>query len=934
MPSYVLPQVLVFQEFTSAVAATLQPLFACIVGEQFSLHRYSVPAEKATIEVASSYDPTVEQCFTWPGRPPGGVVDFSYTRVFFDNALLQYFHDPSGDGSVITAVGPGKNRIRAQSKIFQTANGFSRSAELLRDVMVGDAIKITASACGSPIIFKSRIVGLVADTLAAIVGAATSDTSNQVALIASASGSQTDGPGNEVIIDSVSGVSYDGLATGDPVEVYTVEVIGGSTAGDATTAILKVTSASGRDNQAAVTPAAFASPTAIGTRGLTVTFNNDGSSSSGGPVDQVDLLIGQIFTIHVQQAFTPPVPASGGVYNGPSDTTYIATVTRGGKFTSVDKPQVTISTTTGIDLSGPTDVTASGVFVPIGTQGVTLKFTGAALDKNDRYYVEVTAAKPGAVRTLVLANNLPDGLLGECAVGSSSSSSSGAAPDLDVTLYIEKNIEVTEDRTGFAPLVNWTQTETEICIEAGIISYDSSWQSGGVLEPLPVEDGIIFVQHRDRLSDNCNTVGTASQVSDVPTLLGTVDPDNPLAFATFKALENSNGMTVKFLGVCSHSPLTLDDWLAALDILVGRDDVYSLVPLSQDITVLQAFQAHCDAESTPENGRWRICWLNMAAQPVIAIDAVSANPGGGPILATIQPDPGTPGHPNIIVEATGETFLTKGVRPKDTVRALYTSDGFGNLTYTEFTVDEVLNEETIRLVSGPSTPVNVPSKIEIWRTLSKTELATNLATFPGLFSDRRAYLVWPDLVGDGGVTFPGYFLCAALAGLRSGVLPHQGLTNVSISGFDDLSRTTEFFSASQLNIMAGSGYWIVTQDPNDGTIFTRHQLSTGDQAELSQKEQSITTNLDSISYLFLNAMKPFIGRGNVTDTMINILRGEITAVITQLSNTINVDRLGPQIITAKIIDLAPSPTLQDRVICHISVQLPFPLNNLELHLIA
>lgn len=936
MPNYVLPQVLVFQEFATVPTAALQPLLACIVGEQFSLHRYSDAAEKPTILVDSSYDPSVETCYNWPGRPAGGIVDQSYTRVFMDNALLQYFHDPSGDADVITAVGPFKNRIRAQSLIWADGNGFTRDVSLLRDVKPGDSIKILASACGNPVVYNSSVVGLAADTIAAIVGAATADSGNTGTLVLATSHAQIAGKHNDVEILSASGASYDGLADGNPIETYTVEVIGGSVGGDATTAILKITSASGNDDVAATTPAAFSAPTAIGTRGLTATFTTGGSSSSGGaPVSPNDFLIGQKWTVHVTQAFTPPTEASGGVYVGPSDTTYVVTVTKGGKFAGT-QPQITVSTTTGIDLSGPTTVTTSGGAVLAGTQGVTIAFTGTELNKGDRYYIPATATKPGAIRTLILANTLPASLRGECPLpgSSSSSSSSGANPDLDVTLYIKKNIEVTEDRIGFAPLVNWTQTQGEICIEDSIVSYDSSWEIGGVPQPLPVMDGAIYVQHRDRISDHCSIVGTITDVSELPAALGTVDPDNPLAFGVFKALSNAGGQPVKYLGVCgSASGLVLNDWLTALNILVGRDDVYGLAPLTQDLEVLQAFQAHCDDQSSPENGRWRVCWLNRAAEQPVPIYTEEIG-NTNPLLATIVQDPDVPPPAYIDVESGGAEFITKGVQPGDTVRALYTSDGFGNLSYTEFTVDLVLNQDTIRLLSGPAAPVNVPSKIEIWRTLSPDALAANLATYPGVFSDRRAYLVWPDIVGDAGVTFPGYFLCAALSGLRSGVLPQQGLTNVSVSGFDDLSRTTVLFSAAQLNVMAASGYWIVTQDPNDGTVFTRHQLSTGNQADLNQKEQSITTNLDSISYLFLNRMKPFIGQGNVTPTMINILQGEIIAVIAQLSNTVTIDRLGPQIITAKIQDLAPHPTLLDRIVCHIAVTLPFPLNNLELHLIA
>lgn len=931
MATYVLPQVQVFQDFIEAPASAVATLNACIVGPQFNLFRYDDADEKPGIKVSNDYDPDDETCFGWPGRVAGGVVDPDYTKVFFENALLQYFHDPAGDSSPVNWVAPGKNRIRASQQIFKTANGYTRSAGLLRDVKVGDAVQLIASACAEPVTFESTVIALIADTIAAIVDAATPDVGNQTTLVAGVTDAQTGGDTNHVLVQSTDGTAYNGLAQGNPVETYTVEVIGGSSGGDATTAILKVTSASGNDNVPVLTPSAFGSPTPVGTRGLEVTFNNNGTESSGTPADLDDFLLGQKWQFTVTQAFTPSVGASGGAYAGIQDTTYIVTVSLGGKFADATLPQITVSTTTGVDVSGPTNVTGSGDAIPIGTQGVHITFTGAALDKGDRYYIPVVAEAPGAVRTLALATNLPDALRGECS--SSSSSSAGPAPDLDLTLYIKKNLEVTEDRVGEAPLVNWIQSPTEICLEAGIEAFDAEWQSGGILYPLPVKGGAIYVQHRDLVGTNCNTVGEATDVSGVPDALGVVHPDNPLAFGVFKALENSNGVAVKYLNVCSTTmPLDLEDWLAAIEVLVGRDDVYSLVPLTTQRDVLDAFVAHAESESTPVNGRWRIAWLNMLAQPVLDIYSSLAN--DEPILATITDDPDTSGVQNTLVQATGAKFLTAGVRSGDTLRYNYTTDGFGNDSYSESQIDQVLNDESLRLLSGPTAPVNVPSKVEVWRTLTKTELAEELATYPGLYSSRRAYLVWPDVVGNAGLTFAGYFLCAALAGLRSGVLPQQGLTNVEILGFDDLSRTGEFFSANQLNIMAGSGYWIVIQDPNTGVVYTRQELSTGNQLDLNTKEQMITTNLDSISYTFLNRLKIYIGRGNVTPTMINLLRGVIQGVITELSNTILIDRLGPQIITGIITQLAPHPTLRDRVICYVSLDLPEPLNNIDLHLIV
>jgi hypothetical protein len=81
-------------------------------------------------------------------------------------------------------------------------------------------------------------------------------------------------------------------------------------------------------------------------------------------------------------------------------------------------------------------------------------------------------------------------------------------------------------------------------------------------------------------------------------------------------------------------------------------------------------------------------------------------------------------------------------------------------------------------------------------------------------------------------------------------------------------------------------------------------------------------------------MKQFIGRGNVTPAMLDIIRGEILAVTALLKNTIVSNRIGPQVLNAEIKELDVHPTLRDRVVARIELELPFPLNNIELHLVA
>lgn len=104
MPDYVLPQALIYQEFKLVPTALTEPLRACPIGPQYALFRYSDSDEKALIKVTENYNPDADESYLWPGRPAGGVVDFDYTRLFIDDALLQYYNDPGGDASVIQSV--------------------------------------------------------------------------------------------------------------------------------------------------------------------------------------------------------------------------------------------------------------------------------------------------------------------------------------------------------------------------------------------------------------------------------------------------------------------------------------------------------------------------------------------------------------------------------------------------------------------------------------------------------------------------------------------------------------------------------------------------------------------------------------------------------------------------------------------------------------
>lgn len=941
MAAYVKPQPAVYQEFVIAPSLITQNLRPVIIGPDYQLVRYSEAGEKA-LGLLGAYVPDDETCYSWPNREAGAVVDQDATRVFIDDALLQYFSSASVSGASIEAsfcdptYGGYKNRIRANFNWAANGSSYPRVSALLnRDVKVGDTILIQGSVDGSVVEHLTYVSGLIYDQTASVIDAPEADAVNQVASTASASAAQTAGEENNVDIASASAASYDGLADGDVSEVYTIEVLtGGDPSDSGNLPLLKVTSASGNDDDLAVVPEVFDTPTSIGSRGLTVIFSTSSGSSSSPGADQSVFVAGQTWEVTVTGAFTVSAASASGTYTGPSDTIYIVEVVTGGLWSN--SPKIQVSTNTGIDASSGLhtlqpavegDDSLGSAAVAIGNYGVSISFDESGLVKGDRFYISATAAANAAVKTLSLGKNLPAGLLGLDEDGDCDT-----APSLTVTLYIKKNIEVSENRTGYAPVVNFRTNATQVCLNSGILAYDSSWtDAGGEMAALPVKGGTAYAEYRAFRQEYVRSVNSIQDVGDAADAFAALDSGNPLAYGVQKALANANGATVLFVAVADNS---IESWARAAGLLEQRSDTYAIAPMTFDRAVRDLFQAHAESMSGPLVGRWRrIYGVGEAASDKQILAA-----SGSPLLATISDDPEADGTQYTFVEATNTTsalnFTDAGVKAGDILRISYRTDGFGVATYSEYAIDAVLSDDSVRLVDGPDVPSSVASRFEVWRTLSAADIAQEVATDSGSFGSSRMVNIWPDYIDAAGETVPGYYLGAAIAGAVGGVVPQQGLTNVEISGFDAVPRTTDTFTEDQLDTMGAAGTWIVTQDPATGKIYTRHALTT-DMSLLEKREEAIGRNFDAISFTCLNTIAPYTGVANITPSLIAEVETNLKDILEYLSSPgTATSTLGPQIISYEILEIAQHPVLKDRLVMRVKPELPYPLNDPELHLIV
>jgi hypothetical protein len=931
--AYVLPQVLVFQEFTQLPTAITEPLRAHISGGNAELFRYDESDEKTQI-LLGAYDKDNDTDYLWPNRPTGGIVDQTYVKLWGDDVLLQYFEDLIGVDDTMVPVAGYNNRVQSAATNFKAntfgATTYARDAALLdRDVAVGDTVDVSAVVSGSLETLRTTVKSIKGDIVADIIAAATGDTNNEVDQTADATIAKTAGA-DTCVSATVDGTSYDGSVEGDIQETYTITVTTSSTGGDLTTALLRVRSASGNDDADGVSPSASGVVTDIGARGLDVTWTFASASSCSADalfdgVSDEDLIAGQEWTVTVVQDFTAPVATSGGDYTGDTDTTYIVEVTRGGEFTNTLKPQVTVTTVHGVDVSGPTNVTAAATAVAVGSKGVTTSFDGGAdrLRKGDIYYVGVTAEGEGPMRVLELNNNMSDDLAAEA--------------DLNVTLYIAKSdIEIPRKRTGAAPLVNYVLgdagvNDTGFTVNSGVTAFDATWTDSGVEQPLDVVEATLYMEYRAWVCSKGNKVYGISDIADIDDIPGALDPDNELKWGVSKALANANGTEVKYTAVCD--PSDIDEWQNVIEQIVGRDDVYGLVPLTKNKTYLDLFQAHVNSQSVAEAGRWRVLWVNLTVTNSTAVVDATESTDGEAVLATIGDDPDVSGDQWTIVSvpAGNANFITNGAAAGDIMRYNYTTDGWDDESYDEFVIDAVINEDSIRLNTGQSTiEVTVAKKMEVHHNLNATEQAEQLATDAGVWGSRRVRAVWPDTVGSGGVTFSGYHACAILAGLRSGVAPNQGLTNVEMAGLDDVDRTVDMFNKTQLDDMANSGVWIITQ-ADDGSIITRHELTTAGYGDVLTQEEMVTSNVDSMSFGFLNQTQDLIGRANVTPGTIEIIQNRVEGII-EFYKEVRIARLGGQLTEGQVLEIRQHSILKDRIVVNLELLVPVPLNNLELHL--
>jgi hypothetical protein len=226
----------------------------------------------------------------------------------------------------------------------------------------------------------------------------------------------------------------------------------------------------------------------------------------------------------------------------------------------------------------------------------------------------------------------------------------------------------------------------------------------------------------------------------------------------------------------------------------------------------------------------------------------------------------------------------------------------------------------------------------LWEEVTGSTLAQEYATTASGFNNERIFVVVPDRGIDGmqvdDENVKNVHLAAAFAGLRSTSAVQQPLSNVTVNGFDTLNANELLFSETDFSTMRDAGVWVVRQPRTGGQagqIFAQRQLSTNN-VDIYRKEQSVTTNIDNISFALLDGLSMYVGRINITPgTMGKISRSIESLLIDKLQYASAT--LGPQLVGFEIVTIEQVAASLGTLKVQVTLDVPLPMNTIDLTLI-
>lgn len=245
---------------------------------------------------------------------------------------------------------------------------------------------------------------------------------------------------------------------------------------------------------------------------------------------------------------------------------------------------------------------------------------------------------------------------------------------------------------------------------------------GGVAKP--VSFGEVFVGYRS-LRQDLAEVKTLKSVTEIVGQLGLIDARNPLAVGMFTALTNSSA-SIQAFGVQAN---TLVGYTAMKASLANRKDIYAVIPLIQDVSVIAMLKSEFENLASPE-----YAVLNGVSQKFrMVVGAPTALPTSKIVIDTqvdgkVEQNGTAPAAIRTFTFPTLVDFVTAGARPGDTL--VVAADDAVTPRNGTYTITHVNSATSVEVVNQGNSPTNdipgVAQAVSTTTTVTVTRGATSV----------------------------------------------------------------------------------------------------------------------------------------------------------------------------------------------------------------
>lgn len=371
---------------------------------------------------------------------------------------------------------------------------------------------------------------------------------------------------------------------------------------------------------------------------------------------------------------------------------------------------------------------------------------------------------------------------------------------------------------------------------------------------------------------------------------------------------------------------TVEAFTASLKKIRNIDTLYAIAVMTDSQDVMELVADHCVSQSAPNVKNFRRCYVG------------TDSPGEYTVWGALS----TGSYRTASLAGTQVVIAEESRQYGSFLDVAHVGDFIKfNVSDTKYPIVAVLSaqEVTVTNVNNTSLP---DSAFSLIRANNLDNTVRFVSERSSALSNRRCTNIWcdnPVVAGtDGYDTLPCKYFAAEVAGLRTAMLPQQGLTMTELEAADSAPNMYNMFGDDELNEIAANGTLIVMQDGRNGPLYVRHQLSTETEEGSLAYEDNVGVVVDAFSFGVKDAQRgTILGKKNVTRETMSFGRQQLLTVATDATQTTAQYReIGPLIQTffdedgkEGAVTFKINPNRADGFISYVRIRVALPVNGID-----